>query len=493
MALVINTNVASLNAQRNLGASQTNLARSMQRLSSGLRINSAKDDAAGLAISDRMTSQIRGLTQAARNANDGISLAQTAEGAMQESTNILQRMRELAVQSANDSNSGTDRASLQKEVAQLQQELDRIAVTTSFSGKKILDGTFTAQSFQVGANAGETISFSVGGTSSTQVGAHQYQAAGTINNATALAAATASVNSVAAQTMTVAGSLGTQDVSVAAGDSAKAIADKVNSVSNGTAVTASAVSYAKLEVTATGVQSFKLSGKNTTVGEDITANITDTNDLSELADAINTKAARTGITAELSADKSSIVLKEAQGNDIKIEFAAGDFDVTGLKADGVTAAQSSAISFTTATAVGQTTSVGGNITFTSDKSYSVKSTDGATVLDQTAVGSTLSSVGGIDIGTRAGANNALSVIDSAIAYIDGSRADLGAIQNRFESTISNLQNISENVSAARSRILDADIAQETSDMTKQNILQQAGVAILAQANQLPQLALSLLR
>jgi flagellin len=293
--------------------------------------------------------------------------------------------------------------------------------------------------------------------------------------------------------MTVAGSLGTQDVSVAAGDSAKAIADKVNSVSNGTAVTASAVSYAKLEVTATGVQSFKLSGKNTTVGEDITANITDTNDLSELADAINTKAARTGITAELSADKSSIVLKEAQGNDIKIEFAAGDFDVTGLKADGVTAAQSSAISFTTATAVGQTTSVGGNITFTSDKSYSVKSTDGATVLDQTAVGSTLSSVGGIDIGTRAGANNALSVIDSAIAYIDGSRADLGAIQNRFESTISNLQNISENVSAARSRILDADIAQETSDMTKQNILQQAGVAILAQANQLPQLALSLLR
>lgn len=482
MALSINTNVASLNAQRNLGATQSNLAKSMQRLSSGLRINSARDDAAGLAISDRMTSQIRGLTQAARNANDGISLAQTAEGAMQESTTILQRIRELAVQSANDSNTGTDRSSLQKEVAQLQQELDRIATTTSFNNKKVLDGSFTAQAFQVGANAGETISFSVGGTSSTQIGAHQYKVGGTINNANAFAS-----NTVVAQTLTVSGSLGTDTVSVGAGDSAKAIADKINNASNETGVSASAVTYAKLTVGATGGQNFKLYGKNST-GEDISANITDTSDLTELADAINAKAAQTGVSAELSADKGSITLKSAEGHDIQVDWGAGSFSLQGLKTDGTsTAGSASAL-----TAAGSV-SVGGNITFTSEKSFSVGSTDTATVLSAATAGSTLSSVGAVDISSRAGATDALAVIDSAIAYVDNARADLGAIQNRFESTIANLQNIAENVTAARSRILDADIAQETSNMTKQNILQQAGVAILAQANQSPQLALSLLQ
>jgi Flagellin and related hook-associated proteins len=482
MALSINTNVASLNAQRNLGATQSNLAKSMQRLSSGLRINSAKDDAAGLAISDRMTSQIRGLNQAVRNANDGISLAQTAEGAMQESTNILQRMRELAVQSANDSNTGSDRASLQKEVAQLQQELDRIATTTSFNGKNVLDGTFTAQSFQVGANAGETISFSVGGASSTQIGAHQLKVAGTINQATA-----GTANTVAAQTMTVSGSLGTESITVAAGATAKTIAEKINNISNDTGVNATAVTNAKLTVGATGAQSFQLFGKNTT-GETISANITNLSDLTELADAINSKAAETGITAELAADKASITLKNTEGEDIQMTWASGNQSLQGLAADGTTAA-GSAVAMTSAGSA----SVGGNITFNAEKSYSVASTDTATVLNAATKGSALTSVGSVDISTRSGANDALSVIDSAISFIDTERANLGAIQNRFESTISNLQNISENVSAARSRILDADIAQETSNMTKQNILQQAGVSILAQANQTPQLALSLLQ
>jgi len=170
MGLTINTNVMSLNAQRNLGKSQGALAKSMQRLSSGLRINSAKDDAAGLAISDRMTSQIRGLNQAARNANDGISLAQTAEGALQESTNILQRMRELAVQSANDTNTSSDRSSLQAEVSQLISELDRIADTTAFNGKVLLDGSLGSSTFQVGANSGQTISFTIDGAQSTDLG-----------------------------------------------------------------------------------------------------------------------------------------------------------------------------------------------------------------------------------------------------------------------------------------------------------------------------------
>lgn len=276
MALSINTNVASLNAQRNLGVSQTNLGKSMQRLSSGLRINSAKDDAAGLGISDRMTAQIRGLNQAVRNANDGISLAQTAEGALQETTNILQRMRELSVQAANGTNTSTDRESLQAEFGQLQDEIDRISSTTQFNGKNLLDGTFSAGVgvFQIGANSGQTISFGIA------------------------------------------------------------------------------------------------------------------------------------------------------------------------------------------------------------------SMDGATLGVDGA---------GISIGSAGDPAAAITAIDTAIDTVGSERGKLGAVQNRFESTIANLSNISENLSAARSRILDADIAQETSNMTKNNILQQAGVSILAQANQAPNLAMSLLQ
>lgn len=272
MALTVNTNVSSLNAQRNLARSQGELATSMSRLSSGLRINSAKDDAAGLAISDRMTAQIRGLNQAARNANDGISLAQTAEGALQESTNILQRMRELAVQSANDTNSASDRTSLQAEVDQLLAEMDRIATSTQFNGTTLLDGSMTGATFQIGANAGQTITFSIG------------------------------------------------DATIA------------------------------------------------TLGVDV-----------------------------------------------------------------------------------------------------------------------------LSVATAADAGTAIGLADAALEAIDSIRGGLGAVQNRFESTISNIQNVAENLTAARSRIMDADIAQETSKMTRANILQQAGVSILTQANQTPQLALQLLQ
>jgi len=274
MALVINTNIASLNAQRNLSASQTGLNKSLQRLSSGLRINSAKDDAAGLAISDRMTSQVRGLNQAVRNANDGISMAQTAEGALGEVTNILQRMRELAVQSSNGTNSSDDRTSLNAEVTQLKAEIDRIATNTKFNGKVLLSGGFSSNGavFQVGADAGQTISVTVAGATANKLG-----------------------------------------------------------------------------------------------------------------------------------------------------------------------------------------------------------------------------VSGVGVDTFSGAQSAITAVDSAIKTIDTIRGDLGAVQNRLESTISNLQNVSENISSARSRILDADVAQETSAMTKASILQQAGVSVLSQANQSPQLALSLLR
>ena len=509
MAISINTNVASLNAQRNLSASQTNLAKSMQRLSSGLRINSAKDDAAGLAISDRMTSQIRGLNQATRNANDGISLAQTAEGAMQESTNILQRMRELAVQSANDTNSASDRASLQSEVDQLKQELTRIAETTTFNGKKLLDGSMISAQFQVGANAGETISFGIGSARSTDLGNHSL----TTNNATAAqgievatAAATASAaNNVEAQDLTIVGKEGSEVVKVAAGDSAAKIAEAVNTQSEKTGVTATAKTTATLgTLSADGSVSLNLQGTNTTaIG--ITATVLK-DDLSNLASAINEQAGNTGITAKLSDDKKSITLEQSAGYDIKIsDFVHGGAGASGTEATlAVTGSEGIAVTLTdTVGAVNSTntdsTTVGGQVSFASSASFNVTSSianaAGSIFNNATANAanvSTLQSINTLDITSVDGSSKAIEAVDGALMQIDNMRGDLGAVQNRFESTIANLQNISENISAARSRILDADIAQETSKMTSQNILQQAGVSILAQANQAPQLALSLL-
>ena len=495
MAITINTNVASLNAQRNLSASQTNLAKSMQRLSSGLRINSAKDDAAGLAISDRMTSQIRGLNQATRNANDGISLAQTAEGAMQESTNILQRMRELAVQSANDTNSASDRASLQSEVDQLKQELTRIAETTTFNGKKLLDGSMISAQFQVGANAGETISFGIGSARATDLGNHSL----TTNNATAggievatAANADSQANNVKAQTLTVVGKEGSSTVDVTAGDSAAKIAEAVNTKSGETGVTATAKTTATLSgLSADGSVTLNLQGTNTTaIG--ITATVL-SSDLSNLASAINEQAGNTGITATLSDDKKSITLEQSAGYDIKVsDFSHG----AGAGTIALTGSETGAQTLTHVTTDSST--VGGQVSFSSSASFNVTSDKAAadgSLFATAAAGanvSTLQSINTLDITSVDGSSKAIEAVDGALMQIDNMRGDLGAVQNRFESTIANLQNISENISAARSRILDADIAQETSKMTSQNILQQAGVSILAQANQAPQLALSLL-
>jgi flagellin len=489
MPQVINTNISSLNAQRQLNRSQMTLQTSMERLSSGLRINSAKDDAAGLAISDRMTAQIRGLNQAVRNANDGISLAQVAEGALQESTNILQRMRELAVQSANDSNSASDRVNLQKEVNQLQAELNRIANTTTFNGKKLLDGTFSGQEFQVGAFANQSIQVTVGSAKATDMGANTLSnddVAGAITEAVAGAA-----NNVAAGTLTINGYLGTGvDVTVGVGDTARTIADGVNAVTDQTGVSARAVTYAKIDnVNATGIYSLDLNGQNTASAVTISASITDTGDLTELANAINGVSGKTGITAELSSDKSYITLKNAEGYDIHVANStdsAGDFDLTGLEEDGETVVGTAATLTTGADAT-----VGGNVIFESAKSFSIDSTDAALFAAET--GSSLSDVGSVDIGSQKGALDALAVLDGALAFIADTRADLGAIQNRFSSTISNLENVSQNISAARSRVQDADFAKETAELSRSQILQQAGTAMLAQANAATQNVLSLLR
>lgn len=497
MGLTINTNVMSLNAQRNLGTSQSALAKSMQRLSSGLRINSAKDDAAGLAISDRMTSQIRGLNQAARNANDGISLAQTAEGALQETTNILQRMRELAVQSANDTNSASDRSSLQAEVNQLKQEISRISETTEFNGKKLLDGSMTSAQFQVGANSNQTISFGISSAKAASLGNNSLDS----DNATAdfaiegatSAAAASSANDVGAQTLTVIGKEGSETLSVGAGDTAAVIAGQVNAIAADTGVTASAQTTATLsDLSANGSVTFDLQGTNTSAVS-INATVL-SDDLTNLVTAITEQAGNTGITATLSADKTSITLSQSAGYDIKISdmlhSTAGEtMDLTG--------SEGSAVTIGAATDTDSST-VGGEVSFSSSGGFNVTSdvAAGAGSLFSTnadaANVSELSSIDNVDITTVTGAADAIESIDGALMQIDNMRGELGAVQNRFESTIANLSNVSENLSAARSRILDADIAQETSAMTKNNILQQAGVSILAQANQAPQLALSLL-
>ncbi len=497
MAQVINTNIMSLNAQRNLNKSQTSLATSIQRLSSGLRINSAKDDAAGLAISERMTAQIRGLNQAIRNANDGVSLAQTAEGALAESSNSLQRIRELALQSANSTNSASDRAALQAEVNQLKQEIDRVASTTEFNGLKLLDGTFTAQSFQVGANANQTINVTIAGASGSDLANHTLTAAsidvdqGT-GSTTDPASALPGANTIAGQTVTVSGTLGSDTYTVAAGASAFTIAAGINNISSSTGVTADATSTATLgSLSADGTVTLTLGSGGSTAT--ISASVT-TSELGNLATEINKVSGTTGITAV--AEGGTLTLTQADGKDINIADFTHD---TG----GATVSLSTPTAYAdpeTLTSGGTDSAiVTGVIEFNSNSSFSVKSSIADTagsILEgaaATAVGSTEELLSSVDVGTADGANTAIRIVDAALATVNSLRADLGAVQNRFTTTISNLGATAENLSSARSRIRDADFAAETAELTRSQILQQAGVAMVSQANSLPQSVLSLLQ
>lgn len=419
MAITVNTNIASLTAQRNLVGSQNTLNKALARLSSGLRINSAKDDAAGLAISDRMTAQVRGLNQAARNANDGISLAQTAEGALQESTSILQRIRELAVQSANDTNTAEDRASLDAEVTQLVAELDRIAQTTAFNGKNVLDGTLTGAIFQVGADAGTayTISFDIDSARAADLG--------TVTAGVTAVAAAAAITAVAAVTG-VAATLTTNTDLVLTADAAGTAGNAITfEIATGTAV----------GVTVTGTAILVTLGDGTAVAANYTT---------------------AEVAALIQADTAAAALVDA---------TAGA---------------------TTAVAVGGPTALAGGVTAVVGVTAVAAITAVAEVIGTTTVDQ-------LSVATVADSQITIESIDVAIADIDTIRAGLGAVQNRFESTISNLMNVSENIAAARSRILDADFAAETSEMTKAQILQQAGMAMLSQANSIPQGALSLLQ
>lgn len=498
MPQFINSNISSLTAQRNLNSSQSDLNTSLQRLSSGLRINSAKDDAAGLAIAERFTSQIRGLNQAQRNANDGVSLAQTAEGSLQESANILQRVRELSIQSANSTNSASDRAALNSEVNQLKQELDRIASTTEFNGLKLLDGSFTAQAFQVGANANQTINISIAGAgtsdlaNNTVAGINLTADQGTAATRNSSADVTGN-NTIAAQTLTVSGTLGSDTVAVSAGDSAFTVAAAVSAKEATTGVTAEATTTATFgTVNNNGTVTLTLgSGGSTST---ISAAVT-TTDLGALATEINKKSGTTGITAV--SNGATMELTQADGKDIKIEnYTHSTGSSTAVV--GTTAIGTDPETLTDGAATDSVV-VSGKVDFSSSSTFSVASSVANTagsvlnVAADTAAGSVQELVSSIDISSASGSQTAIAIVDAALATISSFRADLGAVQNRFDSTINSLQTTSENLSAARSRIQDADFAAETASLTRAQILQQAGISILSQANSAPQNVLSLLQ
>ena len=491
MPQIINTNIPSLNAQRNLDKSGQSLATSLQRLSSGLRINSARDDAAGLAISNRFTSQIRGLNQAVRNANDGISLSQTAEGALAETGELLQRMRELSIQSANGSQSGTERAALQAEVSQLQQEINRIAETTTFGGRKLLDGTFGTEAFQVGSNANETISISIANSRATSIGANTIASSGDIDAATTVVG-TAPANNVDAQSLTLAGNLGSSTISIAAGATGDQIASQVEAVGANTGVSLTARTTATFAITDPGAGTVAMTigtrSGSTNYTASISVLVTDVSDLSSLADAINASSAASGVTA--TANGATLSLVNEEGRDIFV----GDFanSTVGNQTATLTGASGAAVTLTEGSTDSST--VGATLSFTSYQAFSATTTSATGgIFTALTNSSALSSVASIDIGTQQGAQDALAVVDAALQFIDATRGDLGAVQNRLLSTISNLQNVTENVTAARSRIQDADFAAETANLTRASILQQAGISVLAQANALPQQTLALLQ
>jgi len=479
MALTVNTNIASLTAQRNLTASQGDLSTSLQRLSSGLRINSARDDAAGLAISERFTAQIRGLNQGVRNANDGISLAQTAEGALKEVTNNLQRIRELAVQSANATNSSSDRAALKAEADQLVAEIDRVAINTKFNGINLLNGTFTSQAFQVGADAGETVSVaSITSATTSSLGAFNQATDVVTSGSTASDGSNLSINGTFIIASSADGSNSTDDDS-----SAKAIVAAINATGiNGVSATADATTLNGATATNNGTAGDTLS--LTINGVSIAATTSTgvgATDAATLVSNINLQSAATGVTAEYDTT-NGVVLTAADGRNITTIVTSNDESTNGtVVADfGMAASTTGRGDYTI------TSTAAAGITYGTAANFGTGAVNQTLSLTGTAINA-------IDISSASGASTAITSIDAAIATISSTRSDLGSYQARFESVVANAQTAAENLSASRSRIMDADFAQETAQLTKSQILQQSGIAMLAQANSIPQNVLALLQ
>jgi flagellin len=451
----------------------------IQRLSTGFRINSAADDAAGLAITDRMTAQIRGLNQAIRNTNDGVSTLQTADSSLQQVTDLLQRLRELSVQSANDTNSSSDRQSLQSEAGSVIAELDRLANTVSFNGKKLLDGTFAQAQFQVGANANQTISFSIGNSQASNQGAKITQGNAVSSTVlTALSSAGFTLNGVPVTSISSATTI--EEVIIAINN--RAFDTRVTAAKNSrTLVTDTGFVGLSSSTTGTSATStFTLNGVAIilTTGNAATA--------SAFAATINLYANQTGVTVATGTADGIVTFTRASGGDIAITETLGTSYTYGI---GNSVGSSDSRTFNAGLTLNvelnqslviSTAGAAGDLGFT------------ASVVGTGGTGYAEKRVSTLNIATASGSNDAIQTVDYALTQIGRLRGDIGAVQNRFTSAISSLQVASENISAARSRIKDADVAHETAELTRNQILLQAGVSVLAQANQLPQIALSLI-
>jgi len=579
MALVINSNIASINAQRQLMNSGNSLDRATERLSSGNRINSAKDDAAGLAIGNRMTSQVRGLDQAVRNANDGVSMIQTAEGALQESTNILQRMRELAVQSSNGIYNDSDRKTLNAESQQLKSELDRIAKTTSFNGRSLLDGSLGTTALQVGALQNQTIDVKIGAFSTNSLGGASADVVGA-----ATTGGLGSLSAMVADSWTINDKTIKSLADAVAGTTLEKKMAALNADLEGSGAVASTLVEKTAEKVGSGVLVTGTSDLTITVvdkfGKSQVNVITGTTNMGELLDKINketnvqaklndegklvlsaenavsiqtvdtsTTDGATGVTdgtfnfrlvfTDTSADKSGVKIERGSAGSAALEAALGinvtddngnlqgatvagaagtinkgDLIINGVEIKAITLTGTATTDVTEiikklneqSTETGVVAYVG-----TETSGIALRSTTGdpisikygsnataATVLGQTGfkelnASEGVGSVSSINISTAEGAQKAIGIIDKAIDQVSSTRADLGAVNNRLDFTVSNLSNISEKTSAARSRINDADFASETAALSRSTVLQQAATAMLAQANQRPQNVLSLLR
>jgi len=486
----INTNIGALSAQANMTRVNNDLNTAMTRLSTGLRINAAKDDAAGMAIGEKMTAQIMGLNQAVRNATDGKNLIDTTESAHVEVSNMAQRLRELAVQSANDTNTSSDRGAIVSETRQLIAEINRVSETTTFNGMKVMDGSFAGKQFQIGADANQTVSVNVDSTRATDIGAF------TVKSDVNVAAGASAI--AGGTTLVISGHAGSAEVDQTAGMSAKDMAAAINNTTSQTGVQAQASTVAKISgLTAAGTMTFEING--TGVGP---VAISDETDLRSLRDAINAKTSETGVTATMGDSNGEIILKDSTGSNVEITgFTSDDgaggtltMDVDGLNADGTVPA--GGFTATTAVTDGDDATVTGQVTMASTKGFSVHTSDNTVdeaFFENSNTGSKLEQLAEIDLSTAEGAAKAINVIDMALSKISQSRSDLGAVSNRLDSTISNLTNISTSVQAAKSQIMDADFAAESTNLARGQILGQAATAMLAQANASKQNVMSLLR
>lgn len=488
----INTNIGAISAQANMAKVNDDFNTAMTRLSSGLRINAAKDDAAGMAIAEKMTAQVMGINQAIRNASDGKNLLDTTESAHVEVSNMLQRMRELAVQSANDTNTGSDRGNITSEARQLVAEINRIAENTTFNGMKVMDGSFTGKQFQIGADLGQTLNISIDSASATDIGAHKVKSEVSI---------AASGGVTPSKELIVSGHAGNAKIETTSNMSAKELAAEVNSSSAQTGVQATAVSKAKLSgLSDVGKISFKVNDQS--IG---TVAISNKEDLRSLRDAINTKTTSTGVTASMGKDNSEIILTDSTGKNIELtDYTAADsgaaneatMDVTGLNTDGTEDATPDKLTLDN---TDNDATVTGQVTFTSTQTFSVNSAEidsgnnEVGFFSDTANAADLESVADIDLSNAESSAEAITVIDVALQKISQARGNLGAMSNRLDSTISNLTNISVSVQAAKSQVVDADFAAESTQLARGQILSQAATAMLAQANSSKQNVLSLLR